>query len=159
MTNPDLCIVLIFVSSVIAFSSTMAETQPDAAMLAPVEKIARFIETCEDTNLSGFAESGVVIIENFTPHLFSGPDAVALWAKEMRNHLKGVTDLKHRFGPARNFTVDGEIAFLSLPTNWTGIANGHSFSEDGGWAFVLVEQGGEWRVRNYGWAVTGLLVE
>jgi hypothetical protein len=51
--------------------------QPDAAMLAPIEKIARFIETCDDTNLSGFADEHVAIIENFAPFLFDGRDAVA----------------------------------------------------------------------------------
>jgi hypothetical protein len=46
---------------------------------------------------------------------------------------------------------------LFLP--WTGIASDRRFDEDGGWAFVLVKQRGEWRVRNYGWAVTRLSVE
>ena len=136
-----------------------AATQPDPAMLAPIEKIARFIETCDDTNLSGFAAEDVVIIENFAPHLFDGPNAVTLWAKEMRRHVQGVAGLKHSFGSPQDFHVEGELAFLSLPTHWTGVTSGHTFNEDGGWAFVLVQQRGEWRVRNYGWAVTRLSIE
>jgi hypothetical protein len=59
----------------------------------------------------------------------------------------------------QNFDVDGDLVFLSLPTNWTGVSNGRRFDEDGGWAFVLVKQQGEWRVRNYGWAVTRLSLQ
>ena len=132
----------------------MAESQPDAAMMAAVEKIARFIETGEDANLSAFAGSGVVIVENFAPYLFDGPDAVARWAKEMRAHMAGTKDLKHSFGPATDFGITGDRAFFSLPTHWSGHAAGRHVDEDGGWAFVLTQQNGEWRVLSYGWAVT-----
>lgn len=137
----------------------MAADEPDAAMLAPIEAIVAFMESGDATKLAGFADRDVAIIENFAPFVFDGPDAVTRWAAEMRAHLQGVTGLKHTFGPVQNFSVDGDTVFLSLPTNWTGVTNGRRFDEDGGWAFVLVRQRGEWRVRNYGWAVTRLSVE
>jgi hypothetical protein len=141
---------------VAASSAAMADPQPDATMLAPIEKIVRFMEAGDDAGLSGFADSGVAIIENFAPFLFDGNDAVSRWSAEMRAHLADVTGLKHTFGPVQNFAVDGDLVFLSLPTHWTGISNGRRFDEDGGWAFVLVKKQGEWRVKNYGWAVTRL---
>jgi hypothetical protein len=134
----------------------MADAEPDAAMLAPIEQIVRFMETGDATGLSGFADRDVAIIENFAPFLFEGDDAVARWAHEMRAHLQGVTGLEHTFGAVQNFALDGDLAFLSMPANWTGISNGRRFDEDGGWAFVLVKVHGEWRVKNYGWAVTRL---
>ncbi|MGE0623177.1 MAG: hypothetical protein AB7O54_11205 [Pseudomonadales bacterium] len=137
----------------------MPENTPSPAMLAPIEKIARFMETGEEGYLTGFAEEGVSIIENFAPYLFSGPDAVARWAVEMRAHVGAISGLNHRFGPVHTFSSDGDIAYLSLPTNWTGTVDGRTFDEDGGWAFVLVNEQNEWRVRNYGWAVTRLSVE
>jgi len=147
---------LAFVCAVAASSLAMADAQPDASMLAPIEKVVRFMETGDATGLSGFADRDVVIIENFPPFLFDGNDAVSRWAAEMRAHLADVTGLEHTFGTVQNFSVDGDLVFLSLPTNWKGIANGRRFDEDGGWAFVLVKERGEWRVRNYGWAVTRL---
>ena len=128
----------------------------DPALLAPIEKVARFIETGDKTLLSAFASKGVVIIENFAPHLFEGADAVARWAEEIASWHEPPSGLvlKHSFGTVQNLSVDDGLAFLSLPTHWTGLRGGGPFHEDGGWAFVLVQEDGEWRVRGYGWAVT-----
>lgn len=132
---------------------------PTTEMMAPVEKIAHFIATGDKTDLSAFADQGVVIVENFAPHLFEGPDAVSHWASEMRAHTAQLANLKHIFGPPQDFTVSGERVFFSLPTHWSGVSKGRHFGEDGGWAFVLTRQGSEWRVLSYGWAVTRLAPE
>ncbi len=126
----------------------------DPALLAPIEKIARFMETGDKTLLSAFADKGVVIIENFAPHLFEGADAVKRWSQVILSWHVQPVELVHSFGPVQDLRVHDGLAFLSLPTHWTGLRNGVRFHEDGGWAFVLVQEQGEWRVRCYGWAVT-----
>jgi hypothetical protein len=133
--------------------------EPDAEMLAAVEKIARFIATGDEAMLATFAREGVVILENFRPHLFIGPDAVERWAMGMREHAATLAGLKHSFGPAQDFICDGERAFFSLPTHWQGMTKGRPFQEDGGWSFLLLQQDGGWRVKSYGWAVTRLVYE
>jgi hypothetical protein len=132
---------------------------PDRAMLEPVEKIARFIATGDAACLSAFAERDVVILENFAPHLFVGPDAVARWAEGMRDHAKTLASLKHSFGSAQDFIHEGEHVFFSLPTHWQGTTKGRPFHEDGGWSFLLVKNQNAWRVKSYGWAVTRLVYE
>lgn len=128
----------------------------DPALLVPIEQVAQFIETADESLLSAFAGSGVVIIENFAPHLFEGPDAVKRWSRKILSWHEPPSDLvlKHRFGPVQDLRVEDDLAFLSLPTHWTISQNGGSFEEDGGWAFVLVRENGDWKVRCYGWAVT-----
>jgi hypothetical protein len=128
--------------------------QLDPALLAPIEKVARFLETGDRSLLSAFAGKGVVIIENFPPHLFEGADAVERWAEVISSWHTHPLELVHSFGPAHDLRVQDGVAFLSLPTHWTGVRKGAPFHEDGGWAFVLVQEQGEWRVRCYGWAVT-----
>src|SRR6185295_9739939 len=106
-------------------------SEPDAEMLALVEKIARFIAAGDDAMLGAFAKNGVVILENFAPHLFSGPDAVASWASGMREHASTLANLRASFGEAQDFASDGARAFFSLPTHWQGMSNGRAFREDG----------------------------
>jgi hypothetical protein len=126
------------------------------ALLVPIEKIARFIETGDESLLSAFANKGVVIIENFAPHLCEGDDAVKRWSQKILSWHKPPSDLvlKHKFGAPQDISIHDDLAFLSLPTHWTISENGNKVEEDGGWAFVLVQEDGEWRVRSYGWAVT-----
>jgi hypothetical protein len=129
--------------------------KPDAAMMASPRAIARFIATRDESALAGvFADGEVTIIENFPPHLFVGPNAAADWLAGMCDHLEAVSGLEHRFGPACDFSRAGPLAFFTLPTEWKGLARGRRFHERGGWAFVLVEIGAEWRVKGYAWAVT-----
>jgi len=128
----------------------------DSALLAPIEKVARFIETGDKNLLSAFATKGVVILENFPPHLFEGEKAVDCWSQKILSWHEPSSDLvlKHSFGTVQDLRIGDGIAFLSLSTHWIISENGDSFEEDGGWAFVLVIENGEWRVRSYGWAVT-----
>jgi hypothetical protein len=130
----------------------------DPALLVPIEKVAQFIETGNESLLSAFAKTGVVIIENFAPHLFEGKDAVQRWSQKILSWHKPPSDLvlKHRFGTPQDVSVHENLAFLSLPTHWTISENDNTIEEDGGWAFVLVQEDGEWRVRSYGWAVTSI---
>jgi len=128
---------------------------PSPAMMAPVERIARYIETLNSAHLKQtFAAGNVTIIENFAPYVFTGAAAARRWEKGFRLHARGLSGLRHAFGTPQDFSLDGDQAYFSLPTTWTGRANGKRFSEQGGWAFVLVRKGHVWRVRNYGWAVT-----
>jgi hypothetical protein len=132
---------------------------PDRSMMAAVERLARFMITREDADLAGvFTDTNVVIIENFAPYIFQGPTAVRDWAAGFRAHAAILAQLKPSFGPAHDFSVDGDLAYFSLPTTWTGMSSGRGFSEGGGWAFVIARYGDGWRVQNYGWAVTAYSV-
>lgn len=131
--------------------------QPDAEMLAPANAVARFIATGNEALLDvAFAPGPVTILENFAPFLFQGEDAVARWTGAMRDHVRGLTELTHAFGPAFDFSRAGEEAYFSLPTTWRGLSRGRRFIEAGGWSFLMARHSGDWGVRAYGWAVTGL---
>ncbi len=129
--------------------------RPDAAMMAAIERLVRFMVTREEADLFDiFADSGVVIVENFSPYVFHGASAVRDWAAGFRAHADTLSQLRPRFGAPQDFNGDGERVYFSLPTTWTGLSRGRRFSEDGGWSFVLVRDGDAWRVQSYGWAVT-----
>ena len=131
--------------------------QPTDDMAAPLRVLARFMATGDDAGLrDAFASDGLVIFENFAPFVFQGPGAFERWRDGFRRHATAgdLTELQHSFGPAQDVSLDDDTAYFVLPTTWTGRAHGRPFSEDGGWAFVLVRDQGRWRIRSYAWAVT-----
>ena len=131
--------------------------QSSREMMAPIEALARFMATGDETGLAGaFVAADAVIVENFAPFLFEGPDAFELWRSGLGSHrqVDELTELEWRFGPAQDVAVEGDVAYFVLPTTWTGKTHGRPFSEDGGWAFVLVRTEDRWRIRSYAWAVT-----
>ena len=131
--------------------------QPTDEMMAPIQALARFVASGDATGLEqAFASSGVVIVENFSPFVFEGPDAFDRWLQGFLRHIDvdALSGLRHSFGPAQDFVHEGRTAYFVLPTTWTGKTHGRELSEDGGWAFVLDEDAGRWRIRSYAWAVT-----
>lgn len=131
--------------------------QPTEEMLIPIRTLARFIATGDEMGLEdAFATQDVVIAENFAPFIFTGPDAFVRWRQGFRDHVDRdrLSELVWRFGEAQDFARDGATAYFVLPTNWTGLTHGTALDEDGGWAFVLDEDQGRWRIRSYAWAVT-----
>lgn len=133
---------------------------PEPEMLEAVAHVARFMETLDETALHHvFADRGVTIIENFAPHIFADKGAVGRWVAGFRAHAAGISNLKYAFGAPQDYSTDGDLAFFTLPTTWTGARDGMNFTEQGGWAFVFVRQSGHWRIQGYGWAVTNATKE
>ena len=130
---------------------------PEPQMLALAERVARFIETLDAADIDAvFADRDVAIIENFAPYRFDGPAAVEDWASGMRAHREATANLHHTFDAPQDYSQTNDKAFFSLPTTWTGSFRDGTFTEKGGWAFVLTKQHDGWRVQSYGWAVTGI---
>ena len=132
-------------------------TQPDAAMMAPVGRVVRFMRSLDADGLADAFTTFPAIVENFAPYLFRGEDAVERWQAGFaaRAQALQLTGLAAGFGHAQDCSRTGDRVYFSLPTVWTGMAGGAAFRETGGWAFVLDGADGAWRIRSYAWAVTG----
>jgi hypothetical protein len=129
----------------------------DTDMTHPVLAVARFMALGDERGLEDmFAAEGVVILENFPPFLFEGPDVFERWRDGFNAHarLLDLDSLRIEIRHAQDFVRQEERVFFSLPVRWTGHALGHPFDERGGWSFVLVREDGRWRILSYAWAVT-----
>jgi hypothetical protein len=134
-----------------------AQDQPTAAMMEPVHGLVAFMSTLRrGEQPTAFARRGTCIIENFAPYLFCGLQAAANWSAAFRAHAAAdrLSELTATFGEAQDFNQSGKRAYFSLPTTWTGVANGKRFEEHGAWSFVLEQADGRWLIMGYGWGVT-----
>ncbi len=135
-----------------------SEDQPSDAMLATAGNLARFMSELPVRRADRlFAARGVCIVENFVPFLFCGSRAVLRWEAGFRAHAaaEALSGIEAHFGPAFDFSESRGRAYFSLPTTWTGFTHGRRFEEHGAWAFVLERPGAGWRIKGYGWGVTG----
>ena len=128
-------------------------TQPPEDMLVLVHAITRFIASGDDAVLNGVFARDVTIIENFPPHIFRGPGAVADWRAGMLAHTRSLSEFAYTFGTAQDLSVTGDLAYFVLPVTWTGKLRGRPFEEHGGKSFVLKKEDGRWRIACYAWAV------
>ena len=148
---------LALVGSIFAAGSAVAAEPPSAEIMKPIHELGEFMSMLpEGRHATMFAVRGVTVIENYPPFIFSGADGVARWEAGFRQHSASdrLSQLRVVFGPAQDFSVQGERAYLSLPTTWTGRTGEKSFEEHGAWAFVLAHEGGGWKILGYGWGVT-----
>ena len=130
---------------------------PDAAMMAPVTELAKYMAHVDGAALPGvFAEDGLVIVEDFEPFIFRGKDAAAQWDAGYRQHAVPLRDLKVTFGSANAFERTGDRVYFVLPTTWRGTYKDRRFEEHGAWSFVLTNSTGQWRILAYGWGATDL---
>jgi hypothetical protein len=131
--------------------------QIDDDMAEPVFAVARFMASGEEEGLTDvFAPGRAVILENFPPYLFQGPDAVIRWREGFKAHAKllDLDALEFEIGHPHDFAQSEDRVFFTLPVRWTGFSLGRPFDERGGWTFVLTRVLGRWRILSYAWAVT-----
>jgi hypothetical protein len=135
--------------------SNLNDQHPDSSMLAPIERMVRFMETLDHSWLAEvFTTEDVILLDSFAPFVFQGRNGVGIWAHNFAKHVGGLIGLRHEFGEAQEFSRSGDTVFFSQPIIWKGANNEVPFTETGGLAVVLTKQGADWRIRNFAWAVT-----
>ncbi len=120
---------------------------PDAAAL--------FVDTQDESGLrNAFSARNVTIVDNFPPYVFTGPSAISAWVKGAKAHLNGITELKHHWGTAQEFSQTGDHAYFSMPVTWTELYFGKPVTEKGAWVFTLVRENDEWKIQTSVWGRT-----
>jgi hypothetical protein len=148
------CVVLM---GLFAAGAARADTQPTAAMMEPVQGLVTFMSTLRrGEQPTIFARRGLCIVDNFAPYLFCGLQAAASWSAAFRAHVAegGLMNLAATFSGAHDFSQSGNRVYFSLPTTWTGLAQGKRFEKHGVWSFVLEQENVGWRIAGYGWGAT-----
>ena len=109
-----------------------------------------------DSAFAAYATGPITIVDEFAPHLWTGPNAAHEWADAYDQHAKatGVTDGKVAYGRPTRTEVEGDVAYLVMPTVYLYKERGKPMREEGQMTFVLNRQSGAWKIR--GWTWTGV---
>lgn len=102
---------------------------------------------------AAYASGQVTIVDEFAPHIWSGPDAAHQWAEAYDKHAQatGVADGMVTYGKPTRTEVDGDVAYVVMPTVYNYKEHGKPLREEGQMTVVLNHEAGSWKIRSWTW--------
>lgn len=103
-----------------------------------------------------YATGTITIVDEFAPHIWSGPNAAHEWADAYNKHAQatGVTDGKVTYGKPTRIEEVADAAYVVIPTVYLYKEHGKPIKEEGQVTAVLNRESGAWKIR--GWTWTGV---
>ncbi len=103
-----------------------------------------------------FATCGlpITIIDEFPPHVWSGPKACQNWAAaaDAYNKTMGITDPVAHVGKPRTITVSGDTAYVITPARFSYKQNGKTVSEPHATLTIaFARTAGTWLMTAWAW--------
>jgi len=108
------------------------------------------------TAYAAYVTGDVMIVDEFAPHRWYGPHAPQEWAADYDKHAQanGVTDGVVKYGAPTREEVEGDVAYVIVPTIYLYKQHGQPFVEEGQMTFVLHAEATGWKIS--GWTWTGV---
>jgi ketosteroid isomerase-like protein len=105
---------------------------------------------------AAYASGNIVILDEFAPHLWSGPHAAQDWADDYGKNAqsRGVSDGSVKYGAPTRSVVEGEVAYVVIPTVYNYKEHGKATTERGQMTFVLHAENNAWKIAGWTWTGT-----
>jgi hypothetical protein len=125
----------------------------DPVML-PIRNFADGFNTGNDALAqSAFVKTGIVILDEVPPHVWSGPGALAAWIKDLgaRDSKDGVTDGGVKVGKPIVEMSNGTTGYVVTPTEYRYKQHGKAMREPATMTFALKKIAGAWFIAGWSW--------
>ena len=145
--------ILALLAGVLLVPSTFAADRGDLA--APIRQ---FIEAFNsgDTKaaLAPLAQGDIHIIDEFAPYSWNGPNAAQDWIAGYDQHAQatGVTDRIVKYEAPTRIEVDGDLAYVIVPTIHLYKEHGQPMAEERQLTCVLHAEAGGWKISAWTWS-------
>ena len=105
---------------------------------------------------AAYASGDIVIVDEFAPHLWTGPHAAQDWAADYDKHAQatGVNDGSVKYGAPTRTEVEGDLAYAVIPTVYSYKEHGKAMTENGQMTFVLHREHDAWKISAWTWTGT-----
>jgi ketosteroid isomerase-like protein len=146
-------VVIALLALVLCASPAVFASQDDVT--APLRQFIDGFNTGDvQSAFAQYASGAVTIVDEFAPHIWTGPDAAHQWADAYDKHARatGVTDGKVTYGKATRTEVDGNVAYVIMPTVYVYKERGKPLREEGQMTVVLNHEAGGWKIRSWTWS-------
>jgi hypothetical protein len=118
--------------------------------------VAKAVVAVTPEETSAICAPDAIVIDDFAPHTWQGPNACANWAKDYGALVtkNGWKDAKVSIGKARHFQIDGATAYAVYPSTvaYTD-RDGKAVSHPGNtWIMTFKKIGKTWKLSGWAWA-------
>ena len=105
------------------------------------------------TAYAAYAPGTISIIDEFAPHIWIGPKAPQDWAAEYDRHAAktGVSGGNVSYGKPTRTEIEGDAAYVVIPTLYTYKQTGKPTAEEGQMAFALHSTKEGWKIVAWTW--------
>ena len=132
----------------VAFAASAAD------VTAPIRHfIDAFNRGDEAAAMATYAKGDIQIIDEFAPHRWFGPNAPHDWAAEYDKHAQatGVTEGRVTYGAPSRSEIEGDVAYVVMPTTYLYKERGVATVEEGQVTAVVHEEAGVWKMSAWTW--------
>jgi ketosteroid isomerase-like protein len=145
--------IAVLAASLLLASPVLAATT--AELTAPIHQfIDGFNSGDTKSAYAAYATGDITIIDEFAPHIWTGPKAAHAWAAQYDKHAgaTGVTDGSVTLGEPTRTEVEGNVAYVICPTVYNYKENGQVTAEEGQMTYVLNKGPAGWKIRGWTWS-------
>jgi ketosteroid isomerase-like protein len=145
-------VLVVLLAVVLCAPATIRAGQEDVS--APVRQ---FIDGFNTGNVqaafAAYANGVITIVDEFAPHIWTGSDAAHQWADAYDKHARatGVTDGRVTYRQPTRTEVEGDVAYVVMPTLYVYKEQGKDLREEGQMTVVLNHQANGWKIRSWTW--------
>ncbi len=103
---------------------------------------------------AAYATGTIIIVDEFAPHRWVGPRAAQDWAADYDKHAKttGVTEGRVTYRKATRTEIEGDAAYVIMPTVYLYKEHGKPMAEEGQITVVLHSEAGAWKMTGWTWS-------
>ena len=149
-------------AAALILATWMAGSASQAASVVdgPAAVVAKALDRFNGGDLAAFFAAhdagSVTIVDEFAPHLWSGPSSAQAWAADYDTHAKatGVSDAHMAYKPATRVEANAEDAYVVVPTVYIYKEKGASTAEESEMTFALHKGAAGWKIR--AWTFSGV---
>src|SRR4029077_15851131 len=142
-----------FVMAVFVAAPVIASEQTD--VLAPIHQFVDAFNKGDAKTALAACAAETSIIDEFPPHEWHGAGACRQWADDYVANAKkdGISDGIVMLGEPKHVDVNGDRAYVVIPTDYTYKQNGKPMKETkSAFAFALHKGAEGWRITAWSWA-------
>ena len=144
--------ILALLASVALTPAAFAASQSD--VMVPIRQfIDGFNSGDTKSAFAAYAPGVVLIIDEFAPHRWAGPTAAQEWAAAYDKHAQatGVSDGSVKYSAPTRTEIEGDVAYVIVPTVYLYKEHGRAMKEEGQITVVLHAQSGAWKISAWTW--------